>query len=117
MQLDLSKLIADKPIAVHFTSFEQASAFFDEMKKQYPSVVEGWIRPSYEERYIREGGVCYCPYFNRLDDGLARMTHGSRTIYERDRGYKVLEFEDLQYQPPELETCPVDLQIEFLLGI
>lgn len=114
MQLDLSKLIADKPIAVHFSSFEQASAFFDEMKRQYPDVVGSWPKPFYEEHYARDGGVCYCPYFNRLDDGYARMTHSSRTIYERDRGYKILEFEDLLCNIPELETEEVDLPLSYL---
>lgn len=54
MQLDLSKLIADKPIAVHFSSFEQASMFFYEMKKQYPKVVSAWSKPIYEKRYEEE---------------------------------------------------------------
>lgn len=117
MELDLSKLVADVPIAVHFSSKDQAEIFYSEIKRQYPSVVRAWSHPIYDSVQEKDGGVCYCPYFNHLEAGFASMTHGSKYTYEVRRGYKVIEFEELIFNLPELETNPIDLQIEFLLGI
>lgn len=110
MKLLMHKLMSDKPIAVHFNSIDEANLFFREMKLNYPEKVLGWSEVIYVEHYARNGGVCYCPYFN---DRFAGMTHGNRGIYER-YGTQVIDFQELLYDNEE-EIAESDLSLDFLL--
>ena len=91
MQIDFSRMISDVPIAVHIPTKEHAELFLNEMKIAYPEKVTSWPYAYYEDYQVRNGGVCYCPYFN---DTEVSMRNGSRNIYI-DRGIKVLEFEEV----------------------
>lgn len=109
----MDKLISDRPIAVHFHTKNEAELFLNEMKKQFPGRVASWTSATWRyDEYYREGGVCYCPYFN---DRYGSMTHASRWVYE-DKGYSVIEFTDLLWCEDDKEICDSGLPLEFLLA-
>lgn len=112
MQIHLSKLISDRPIAVHFNSEDDAKLFLEEMREHYPRYVRQWHRVIYPDyRYTAEGGVCYCPHLNCASGS---MTHASRRYYETDRGYEVVEFEDLLFVDADINEA--GMPIELLLA-
>lgn len=111
MQLLMHKMMADKPIAVHFSSYEEAKIFYEEMKSNHPNRVGGWHKVIYTASDEKKGGVCYCPYFN---DKHGSMTHGSIETYDR-HGIRVIEFYELLYDD-STEIVESVLPFEFLLN-
>lgn len=111
MQLLMHKLMADRPIAVRFNSYEEAKIFYEEMKSNYSDRVCGWHKVIYTDSEEKEGGVCYCPYFNEKHGG---MTHGSVATYHR-YGIRVIEFCELLYDD-STEIAESVLPFEFLLN-
>lgn len=111
MQLLMHKLMADRPVAVRFNSYEEAKIFYAEMKSNYPDRVGSWHKVIYTAIDEKGGGVCYCPYFNEKYGG---MTHGSVATYHK-LGIRVIEFCELLYDD-STEISESDLPFEFLLN-
>lgn len=86
MDIDLS-IMYGKSMAVHFTSKEQATIFYEEMKTKFPEKTRSW----YGAFWVDYNSVCYYPRFHQGDHN---MTHGSLSTYV-DMGVKIIEFEDL----------------------
>jgi hypothetical protein len=103
--------MSDKPVAVHFNSYEEAKIFYEEMKANYPDRVGGWDKVIYTAGDERSSGVCYCPYFSHKDGS---MTYGSREAYDM-RGIRVIEFYELLYDD-STEIVESVLPFEFLLN-
>jgi hypothetical protein len=112
MQIYFEKLMGVRPIAVRFANIKQADIFYQAMKSEFPERVKGWWKPAYPVRYEKEGGVCYCPYFN---EEYGFMTHGSKLMFTENRRYEVIEFEELLYYS-EVEIDDADLPLEFLFA-
>lgn len=107
MFLDFS-LIQDPKVAVFCATEDQAEAFCDEMRRQYPERMALWEGRSYwSHRYESDPGICYSPYING-NNGY--MTWSSRTHYLRE-GFTVINFEelcregeDIQFDESQLEA-------------
>ena len=52
MQICFDKLILNQPVAVHFNSEDEAKAFFDEMKSQYPERLRNWSYATYPFEFL-----------------------------------------------------------------
>lgn len=107
----MNKLMSDKPVAVRFSSYEEAKIFYEEMKSNYPFYVRNWHFASYSKYDEDRGGVCYCPYFNEHDGS---MTHGSKQTYI-DHGIRIVEFSDLLFDD-EAEIDESALTVDFLIN-
>lgn len=86
MDIDLSIMYGEKT-AVHFTSKEQATIFYEEMKTKFPEKMRSW----HKVFWVDYDSVCYYPRFHQCD---YIMTYGSLSTYN-DMGVRIIEFEDL----------------------
>ena len=111
MQLFMNKLMSDKPVAVRFSSYEEAKIFYEEMKSNYPHYVRIWREVIYSKYNETKGGMCYCPYFNTPEGS---MTHGSKQTYI-DHGIRIVEFSDLLFDD-EAEIAESALTVDFLIN-
>lgn len=104
--LDFSALLnPEHDFAVHCSSDAQALHFLREVRRQYPK--NAW---SHEDTmWHSESPIAYSPYLNRGE----RMTWDSLSYYT-NRGFVIVEFEDLL--PYEAEIEESEQSLEFLLS-
>lgn len=103
-ELDFSALLnPDYDFAVHCSTDDQAVHFLKEVRRQYPK--NAWSHN--DTRWHDEsGGIAYSPYLNRGK----RMTWDHVSHYE-ERGFVILEFEELIPFEPEIDEseCSIDI--------
>ena len=111
MDFDLS-VLANKNVAVHFSSKEHARIFYDKMKREFPKKTRSWYGPNYSN-WQNDDGMCYYPRFHQGNQG---MTHGRTKTYI-EWGVEIVEFTDLLICSKDLGELMDVGCIEKLFGV